>query len=122
MLLTLRVIQSEPSAVAFGIGPPLFERMSKSHFDSGIWQLRQAILYFSPVIFQVHVVGGLLMKAERSSQDSLVGQAFQPVILLCPPAKTTGWKACPTNRTVRALPDWHAKELVSSAIQPGKQG
>jgi hypothetical protein len=25
------------------------DRMSKSHVDSGIWQLRQAILYFSPI-------------------------------------------------------------------------
>jgi hypothetical protein len=26
----------------------LFDRMSKSHTDSGMWQLRHAILYFSP--------------------------------------------------------------------------
>src|SRR4051812_30668446 len=49
MLLTLRVIQFDPSAVAFGIGPPLFERMSKSHLDAGMWQLLHAILYFSPI-------------------------------------------------------------------------
>src|SRR5215471_7492136 len=49
MLLTLRVIQSEPSAVAFGMGPPLFDRMSKSHLDSGMWQFRQAIFPFSPI-------------------------------------------------------------------------
>src|SRR5690242_10838151 len=49
MLLTFRVIHADPSAVAFGIGPPLLERMSKSHFDSGIWQLRHAILPVSPI-------------------------------------------------------------------------
>src|SRR5262249_25168482 len=49
MLLTLRVIHKEPSAVALGMGPPLLERISKSQPDSGMWQLRQAILPVSPI-------------------------------------------------------------------------
>src|SRR5690349_3954 len=31
------------------MGPPLFERMSNSQPDSGMWQLRQAILPDSPI-------------------------------------------------------------------------
>src|SRR5436190_18281235 len=49
MLLALRAIHCEPSAVALGMLPPLFERVSKSHLDSGMWQLRQAILPASPM-------------------------------------------------------------------------
>src|SRR4051794_1110094 len=31
------------------MGPPLFERVSKSHFEEGMWQLLHAILPFSPI-------------------------------------------------------------------------
>src|SRR5580765_3746783 len=49
MLPALRVIHCEPSAVALGMAPPLLDRVSNSHFDSGMWQLRQAILPASPI-------------------------------------------------------------------------
>src|ERR1700742_3758572 len=50
MLLALRVIHCEPRAVALGIPLAFFVRVSNSHFDSGMWQLRQAIFPASPIL------------------------------------------------------------------------